>query len=72
MPALANILLIFLCGLALMALEGEMKTAVLAHLSDHNNTPLTAKMAVLNAFGQYGIEDICLEVGGPWCPPLEV
>jgi phosphoribosyl 1,2-cyclic phosphodiesterase len=58
--------------LALMALEGEMKTAVLAHLSDHNNTPLTAKMAVLNAFGQYGIEDICLEVGGPWCPPLEV
>ncbi len=58
--------------LALMALQGDMKTAVLAHLSDHNNTPLTAKMAVLNAFCQYGIEDICLEVGGPWCPPLEV
>lgn len=58
--------------LALMALEGEMKTAVLAHLSDNNNTPLTAKMAVLNAFNQYGIEDICLEVGGPFCPPLEI
>jgi phosphoribosyl 1,2-cyclic phosphodiesterase len=58
--------------LALMALEGEMKTAVLAHLSDQNNTPLTAKMAVLNAFDQYGVEDVCLEVGGPWCPPLEV
>lgn len=58
--------------LALLALEGEMKTAVLAHLSDHNNTPLTAKMAVINAFCQYGIEGIDLEVGGPWCPPLEV
>lgn len=58
--------------LALFALQGEMKTAVLAHLSDNNNTPLTAKMAVMNAFSQYGIEDICLEVGGPFCPPLEV
>ncbi len=58
--------------LALFALEGEMKTAVLAHLSDNNNTPLTAKMAVMNAFAQYGIEDVCLEVGGPFCPPLEV
>ncbi len=58
--------------LALLALEGDMKTAVLAHLSDHNNTPLTAKMAVMNTFAQYGIEDIDLEVGGPWCPPLEV
>ena len=58
--------------LALLALEGGLKTAVLAHLTDHNNTPLTAKMAVMNTFCQYGIEDICLEVGGPWCPPLEV
>ncbi len=58
--------------LALMALEGELQTAVLAHLSDNNNTPLTAKMAVLNAFSQYGIEDVRLEVGGPFCPPLEV
>lgn len=58
--------------LALFALQGEMKTAVLAHLSDNNNTPLTAKMAVLNAFAQYGITDVCLEVGGPFCPPLEV
>lgn len=58
--------------LALFALQGEMKTAVLAHLSDNNNTPLTAKMAVMNAFEQYGITDVCLEVGGPFCPPLEV
>ena len=58
--------------LALLALEGKMKTAVLAHLSDNNNTPLTAKMAVMNTFAQYGIEDICLEVGGPFCPPLEI
>ncbi|PWM42649.1 MAG: MBL fold metallo-hydrolase [Clostridiales bacterium] len=58
--------------LALKALEGTLKTAVLAHLSDHNNTPLTARMAVLSAFSQYGVEDIRLEVGGPFCPPLEV
>lgn len=58
--------------LALMALEGSMKTAVLAHLSDHNNTPLTAKMAALTAFSQYGIVDVRLEVGGTFCPPLEV
>ena len=58
--------------LALFALQGELKTAVLAHLSDNNNTPLTAKMAVMNAFAQYGIENIRLEVGGPFCPPLEV
>ena len=58
--------------LALFALQGEMKTAVLAHLSDNNNTPLTAKMAVMNAFEQYGITDVCLGVGGPFCPPLEV
>ncbi len=58
--------------LALKALEGDLKTAVLAHLSDHNNTPLTAKMAVLSAFEQYGIEDVQLEVGGPFCPMLEV
>lgn len=58
--------------LALLAMEGDMKTAVLAHLSDNNNTPLTAKMAVMNAFSQYGIEGVDLEVGGPWCPPLEV
>ncbi len=58
--------------LALKALEGELKTAVLAHLSDHNNTPLTAQMAVLNTFEQYGIEDVRLEVGGAFCPILEV
>lgn len=58
--------------LALKALEGDLQTAVLAHLSDHSNTPLTAKMAVLDAFAQYGIEDIQLEVGGPFCPVLEV
>jgi hypothetical protein len=29
-------------------------------------------MAVMNAFEQYGITDVCLEVGGPFCPPLEV
>ncbi len=58
--------------LALKALEGDLKTAVLAHLSDHNNTPLTAKMAVLGAFEQYGIENVQLEVGGPFCPILEV
>ena len=58
--------------LALMALEGEMKTAVLAHLSDNNNTPQTAKMAAMTAFCQFGIEGVRLEVGGPWCPPLEV
>lgn len=58
--------------LALKALEGDLKTVVLAHLSDHNNTPLTAKMATLNAFSQYGIENVQLEVGGPFCPILEV
>ncbi len=58
--------------LALKALEGDLETVVLAHLSDHNNTPLTAKMAVASAFEQYGIEDIRLEVGGPFCPILEV
>lgn len=58
--------------LALKALEGDLKTVVLAHLSDNNNTPLTAKMATLNAFSQYGIEDVQLEVGGPCCPILEV
>jgi phosphoribosyl 1,2-cyclic phosphodiesterase len=58
--------------LALMALEGDMRTAVLAHLSDNNNTPQTAKTAVLTTFDQYGIENVRLEVGGPWCPPLEV
>ena len=58
--------------LALKALEGDLKTAVLAHLSDHNNTPLTAKMAVLNTFEQYGVTDIRLEVGGAFCPVLEV
>jgi len=58
--------------LALKALEGDLKTAVLAHLSDHNNTPMTAKMAVMEAFEQYGIEDVQLEVGGPFCPMLEV
>lgn len=58
--------------LALKALEGSLKTAVLAHLSDHNNTPLTAKMAALNAFSQYGIDHVQLEVGGPFCPILEV
>lgn len=58
--------------LALKALEGDLETAVLAHLSDHNNTPLTAQMAVLNTFDQYGIEGVRLEVGGPFCPILEV
>ena len=58
--------------LALKALEGDLKTVVLAHLSDNTNTPLTAKMATLNAFSQYGIENIRLEVGGPFCPILEV
>lgn len=58
--------------LALKALEGTLKTVVLAHLSDNNNTPLTAKMATLNAFSQYGIEGVQLEVGGPFCPILEV
>ena len=58
--------------LALLALEGSLKTAVLAHISDHNNTPLTAKMAALTAFSQYGIEGVRLEAGGPFCPPLEV
>lgn len=62
------------CGalLALLAMEGSLKTAVLAHISDNNNTPLTAKMAVLNAFAQYGIEEVRVEAGGPFCPPLEV
>ena len=58
--------------LALLAMEGALKTAVLAHISPNNNTPLTAKMATLTAFSQYGIEDIRLEAGGPFCPPLEV
>ena len=58
--------------LALKALEGELSTAVLAHLSDNNNTPNTAKMATLNAFSQYGIEGVRLEVGGPFCPMIEV
>ncbi len=58
--------------LALLAMEGSLKTAVLAHLSDNNNTPLTAKMATLNAFAQYGIEGVRIEAGGPFCPPLEV
>lgn len=58
--------------LALMALEGDLKTAVLAHLSDHNNTPLTARSATLAAFAQYGIEGVQIEVGGPFCPILEV
>ena len=58
--------------LALMALEGELKTVVLAHLSDHNNTPLTARSATMAAFDQYGIEGVQVEVGGPFCPILEV
>lgn len=58
--------------LALKALEGSLKTAVLAHLSDNNNTPMTAKMATLNTFAQYGIDHIQLEVGGPFCPCIEV
>ncbi len=58
--------------LSLKALKGQLQTAVLAHLSDQNNTPLTAKSATLEAFTQYGITDIQVEVGGPFCPPLEV
>lgn len=58
--------------LALLALEGGLKTVVLAHLSDNNNTPLTAKAATLATFAQYGIEGIQVEVGGPFCPILEV
>ncbi len=58
--------------LALKALEGSLKTAVLAHLSDNNNTPMTAKMATLDVFAQYGITDVQLEVGGPFCPCIEV
>lgn len=58
--------------LALKALEGDLCTAVLAHLSDNNNTPNTAKMATLSAFSQYGIEGVRLEVGGPFCPIIEV
>ncbi|MBQ8600079.1 MAG: MBL fold metallo-hydrolase [Clostridia bacterium] len=58
--------------LALLAMEGTLKTAVLAHISDNNNTPLTAKMAALNALSQYGIEGVRVEAGGPFCPPLEV
>lgn len=58
--------------LALNAMKGELKTAVLAHLSDHNNTPLTAKAAIMDTFSQYGIEDVQIEVAGPWCPTLEV
>ncbi len=58
--------------LALKAMEGALKTVVLAHLSDHNNTPMTAKQMVINTFDQYGIEGIRIEVGGAFCPPLEV
>lgn len=58
--------------LALLAMEGTLKTAVLAHISPNNNTPLTAKMATLTAFSQYGIDGVRLEAGGPFCPPLEV
>ncbi len=58
--------------LSLLAMQGALKTVVLAHISDNNNTPLTAKMATLNAFEQYGIQGIRLEAGGPFCPPLEV
>lgn len=58
--------------LALKALEGGLKTVVLAHLSDHSNTPFTAKLAVVNTFEQYGIEGINIEVGGAFCPILEV
>lgn len=58
--------------LALFAMKGDLKTAVLGHLSDHNNTPLTAKSAILSTFAQYGVEGIRLEVGGPWCPVLEI
>ncbi len=58
--------------LALLALEGNLKTVILAHISDHNNTPLTAKSATLAALSQYGIENVQVEVGGPFCPILEV
>lgn len=58
--------------LALLAMEGDLKTAVLAHISPNNNTPLTAKMAAMEAFAQYGIEGVLVEAGGPFCPPLEV
>ena len=58
--------------LALFAMKGALKTAILGHLSDHNNTPLTAKSAILSTFSQYGVEDIRLEVAGPWCPILEI
>ena len=58
--------------LALKALEGNLNTVILAHLSDNNNTPNTAKMATLDAFSEYGIEGIRLEVGGPFCPLIEV
>lgn len=58
--------------LALFAMKGDLQTAVLGHLSDHNNTPLTAKKAILDTFAQYGVEGIRLEVGGAWCPVLEI
>jgi len=38
----------------MLALKG-LKKAVLAHISDKNNTPLIAKSAVINALGMYGI-----------------
>ncbi len=40
--------------LSMLALKG-LKKAVLAHISDKNNTPLIAKSAVINALGMYGI-----------------
>ncbi len=58
--------------LALFAMKGALKTAVLGHLSDHNNTPLTAKKAILDTFAQYGVEGVRLEIGGAWCPMLEI
>lgn len=58
--------------LSLLAMQGDLHTVVLAHISDNNNTPLTAKMATLDAFSQFGIDGIQLEAGGPFCPPLEI
>lgn len=58
--------------LALKALQGEVKAVILAHLSDHNNTPLTAKAAVRAIFDQYGVEDVQIEVAGPFCKAMEI
>jgi len=44
--------------LTYLAAHGKLKRALLAHLSENNNTPLVAKSACREALSAYGFDDI--------------